>query len=71
VESVATILERSADATIQDWFGRVQMEESLMAVPLSQELRCFHFAIRFPRFSGAASQFQITGRQGTDASFRG
>jgi len=42
VESVATILERSADSTIQDWFGRVQLEESLMAVPLSRELRCFH-----------------------------
>lgn len=42
VESVATILERSVRSTIQDWFQRVELEESLMAVPLSQELRCFH-----------------------------
>jgi DNA-binding response OmpR family regulator len=44
VESVATILERSAEGTIQDWFERVQQEESLMAIPLSQEQRCFHLA---------------------------
>jgi len=42
VESVATILERSVRSTIQDWFQRVELEESLMAVPLSRELRCFH-----------------------------
>jgi ActR/RegA family two-component response regulator len=42
VESVATILERSVRSTIQDWFQRVELEESLMAIPLSRELRCFH-----------------------------
>jgi CheY-like chemotaxis protein len=42
VESVATILERSAGSTIEDWFERVKLDESLMAVPLSRELRCFH-----------------------------
>jgi CheY-like chemotaxis protein len=42
VESVATILERSVHSTIQDWFERVQLEEALMKVPLSRELRCFH-----------------------------
>jgi ActR/RegA family two-component response regulator len=42
VESVATILERSVRTTIQDWFQRVELEESLTAVPLSRELRCFH-----------------------------
>jgi CheY-like chemotaxis protein len=42
VESVATILERSVDSTIEDWFERVGLEESLMAIPLSRELRCFH-----------------------------
>jgi DNA-binding response OmpR family regulator len=29
VESVATILERSVQSTIQDWFERIQREESL------------------------------------------
>jgi CheY-like chemotaxis protein len=42
VESVATILERSVHSTIEDWFERVQLEETLMAVPMSRELRCFH-----------------------------
>jgi CheY-like chemotaxis protein len=42
VESVATILERSTDSTIQDWFERIELDETLMAVPLSRELRCVH-----------------------------
>ncbi|HTD96247.1 MAG TPA: response regulator [Edaphobacter sp.] len=42
VESVAAILERSVESTIQDWFELVQMEEKLMAIPLSFELRCGH-----------------------------
>lgn len=42
VESVATILERSAESTIQDWFELVQMEAKLMAIPLTFELRCGH-----------------------------
>jgi CheY-like chemotaxis protein len=44
VESVATILERSAASTTQDWFEHVQMEPILTAVPLSRELRCDHLA---------------------------
>ena len=48
VESVATILERSTDSTIQDWFERVELDESLMAVPLSREVPSH---IRLPRFS--------------------
>jgi CheY-like chemotaxis protein len=42
VESVATILGRSTDSTIRDWFERIELDESLMAVPLSRELRCVH-----------------------------
>jgi CheY-like chemotaxis protein len=42
VESVATILERSAQSSIEDWFERVQQEGRLMAVPLSYEHRCGH-----------------------------
>jgi CheY-like chemotaxis protein len=42
VESVAAILERSVLDTIDDWFGRVQTEESLMTVPLNYEERCGH-----------------------------
>jgi DNA-binding response OmpR family regulator len=42
VESVATILERATESSIQDWFSRVQLEEELMAIPLSEEARCEH-----------------------------
>jgi ActR/RegA family two-component response regulator len=42
VESVATILERAEEDTIQDWFALVQCESSLMQVPLSHKLRCGH-----------------------------
>jgi YesN/AraC family two-component response regulator len=70
VESVATILERSVHSTIQDWFERVQLEEALMKVPLSRELRCFHLISVFRDLSGAAAKFQTAGRQGTDVSFR-
>jgi YesN/AraC family two-component response regulator len=42
VESVAAILERSSESTIQDWFDRVEKEESLIAVPMNFEQRCRH-----------------------------
>jgi DNA-binding response OmpR family regulator len=42
VESVATILERSAESTISDWYLLVEKEETLMAVPMSFQLRSGH-----------------------------
>jgi YesN/AraC family two-component response regulator len=42
VESVATILERSTDSTIREWFSDVEAEEKLKTVPLPFELRCAH-----------------------------
>jgi DNA-binding response OmpR family regulator len=47
VESVATILERSSESSIQDWFERVEQEETLMAIPMSRELRCSHLTFLF------------------------
>jgi CheY-like chemotaxis protein len=44
VESVATILERTVESTIQDWFELVELETKLMAIPLSFEERCGHLA---------------------------
>jgi ActR/RegA family two-component response regulator/uncharacterized protein YejL (UPF0352 family) len=44
VESVATILERSAHGTISDWYALVVKEESLMAIPMTFELRSGHLA---------------------------
>jgi CheY-like chemotaxis protein len=42
VESVATILDRTTPATIDDWFARVQLDASVNAIPLSEALRCAH-----------------------------
>src|SRR5580698_3291607 len=42
VESVATILERSAETSIQDWYEHAILEDKLMEVPLSRELRTGH-----------------------------
>ncbi len=45
--TVATILECNRDHIIQEWFGRVQAEETLMSIPLSREQRCSHLALVF------------------------
>jgi CheY-like chemotaxis protein len=42
VESVATILERTAENTIEDWFRDVEAEEKLRSVLLPFSLRCAH-----------------------------
>src|ERR1700730_10732844 len=42
VESVASILERSALSIIQDWYEHVEAEESLMTISMTRELRCGH-----------------------------
>ena len=42
LESVATILERTALTTIQDWYELAVLSEILMAVPMSREQRCSH-----------------------------
>lgn len=41
-ESVATILERTQDSIIQDWYREVEAERKLRVVPLSFELRSAH-----------------------------
>jgi CheY-like chemotaxis protein len=47
IVTVATILERNRDHIIQEWFGRVQAEETLMSIPLSREQRCSHLPLVF------------------------
>jgi CheY-like chemotaxis protein len=42
IETVATILERTTEETIQNWHEGVQGEESLMVIPMSREQRCGH-----------------------------
>jgi len=42
IESVAAILDRSTQSTIDDWYARIQTAPDLMAIPLSREQRCAH-----------------------------
>ncbi len=81
VESVAAILERAGEHTIEDWFELVQCEHSLMRVPLSQELRCKHLPqifhdlvhrLRSPRPLGDKGLASIAAiRHGTDRQKQG
>jgi YesN/AraC family two-component response regulator len=39
IESVATILERTTEVTIQDWFTYVEKDKQVMAVPMTYQQR--------------------------------
>jgi hypothetical protein len=41
-ESVATILERTAPACIEEWFNEVQLDSNLLLPPLTRAQRCAH-----------------------------
>jgi YesN/AraC family two-component response regulator len=42
VETVAAILERSADSTIGEWYQRVETDKKVTSVSMSREQRCCH-----------------------------
>jgi CheY-like chemotaxis protein len=42
VETVATILERTTESTIRDWYGHIEKDEKVMVVPLTYEQRTSH-----------------------------
>jgi YesN/AraC family two-component response regulator len=42
VETVAAILERSAESTIGEWFKRIETDKKVMSVSMSYEQRCGH-----------------------------
>jgi CheY-like chemotaxis protein len=47
IETVATILERSTESTIQEWFERVEADQELMSIPMSYEQRSGHLPLLF------------------------
>jgi len=51
IESLATILERTIDVSIADWYQDVEKEVTLMAIPLSREVRCRHLPQLFSDLS--------------------
>jgi CheY-like chemotaxis protein len=44
IETVAAILERTAESTIQGWFALVQSDKKVMTVSLTFDQRCGHLA---------------------------
>jgi len=42
IETLGTILERTAEAGIADWYEKVENEDTLSAIPLSRDARCKH-----------------------------
>jgi DNA-binding response OmpR family regulator len=42
VETVAAILQRTAESTIGEWFKRIETDKKVMSVSLSYEQRCGH-----------------------------
>jgi hypothetical protein len=69
VESVATILERSSESTIQDWFERVQLDESLMAIPMTEDLRCGHLRHLFRDLVDRLRSFKPIGTKESMSDF--
>jgi CheY-like chemotaxis protein len=44
VESAAAILDRTTQASIEEWYRLVQTNRLVMSVPMSRELRCRHLS---------------------------
>jgi CheY-like chemotaxis protein len=47
IETVASILERTTEAAIREWYSRVEVEPTLMSIPMSKEERCAHLPALF------------------------
>jgi hypothetical protein len=69
IESVGAILDRTTEAAIEEWYGRVPMDSPLMSVPMTCEHRCAHlprssvtwsFAWALPRRTAAKSRHPPT-----------
>jgi DNA-binding response OmpR family regulator len=61
VESVATILERTTESTIQDWFARVQQDEAVMSVAMTFEQRTGHLPQLFLELVQRLNSFKSIG----------
>ncbi len=61
VETVATILERTADVTTKDWFAHIQKDELVMAVSLSYTERTSHLPQLFRDLVYRLRSFKVIG----------
>lgn len=61
IVTLATILERTTEAGIADWYVAVEKEETLVAVPLSREARCMHLPQLFRDLARRLQAFKPLG----------
>jgi CheY-like chemotaxis protein len=61
VETLATILERTTETGIDDWYAEVEREDTLSAVHLSREARCKHLPQLFRDLGRRLEAFQPLG----------
>lgn len=61
VETVATILENKTDSTIADWFGHIQNDKKVTAVPLTYEQRTCHLPQLFRELVHRLRSFKTIG----------
>lgn len=80
IERVASILEREAEATIGDWLRRVERDDELTCVPLSEEQRSGHLPkllqelvhrLRVPRSLGTKQGSQAAVEHGQTRRLQG
>ncbi|MDP9050487.1 MAG: response regulator [Acidobacteriota bacterium] len=61
VESVATILERNTNNTIDEWFGLIKTDQQVMAVTLTYEQRVCHLPKLFVELVHRLRAFKVIG----------
>jgi DNA-binding response OmpR family regulator len=61
VETVATILERTTDITIANWFGHIQQDKKVMTVSLAYEQRTCHLPQLFRELVHRLRSFKVIG----------
>ena len=61
VEAVATILERTTDNTIADWYALVETDEKIMAVAMTREQRVCHLPQLFIELVQRLRSFKAIG----------
>jgi ActR/RegA family two-component response regulator len=61
IETVATILERTVESTIQEWYALIQQDEKVMSVPMSFEERSCHLPALFRELVHRLRSFKAIG----------
>jgi DNA-binding response OmpR family regulator len=67
VETVATILERTTDITIADWFGHIQQDKKVMTVSLTYEQRTCHLPQLFRELVHRLRSLKVIGSPEVDS----